>query len=78
MELFQATHNQTNEVRQGTFEDLRNLDKRLWTLEEIDDDETEPEMPVPLATINLKMPDAPFEIIQQPIWSHKELVGRYV
>jgi hypothetical protein len=76
MEIFQSTNNQTHEVKQGTFKKLCDLDKRTWTLEPLyDGPEFQPE---PLCCVHIKMPDAPFEVVTFPIWSHKELVGRYV
>ena len=77
METFQVTHSQTQEVRQGTFEELCDLDKRTWTLELMEDEDVEP-VPEPLCCVHIKMPDAPFEVVTFPIFSHSEFVGRYV
>lgn len=46
--MFRATNWQTKEVREGTFEELCDLDKRVWDLEEVHTESHNPNLNLPV------------------------------
>ena len=71
MERFAAVHKQTREIIRGTWQDVCDLDNRVWKKKV--DVEVEPE---PIAIIEIKQ-NSKVSILKE-IYSHHDLMGVYL
>ena len=76
--LYKAKHKQCGEWKTGTWEDLENLDNRIWDVTP----DVEPEDPKPLCVVEVVTEYEPCGVPEYPveraIFSHKDLVGLYL
>lgn len=78
MERFIATNKQTGNVVIGSWEDVCDLDKRIW---DVDRSSAYPKKQTPLAIIEVASRDTEDDILvycYREIYSHNELVGLYI
>jgi hypothetical protein len=77
--LFRAVNCHTHEVKEGTFEELCDLDKRAWTLTQKTVD-----VKAPRCQVTIAVPYLPFEnfdgyhYIARNIYTDADLVGLYL
>jgi hypothetical protein len=70
---YQAVNKQTGERREGSFDDLSNLEKRVWILTPCIWKE-----PEPLCVLKVVDNNDWTQTIKKEIYSHHDLVGLYV
>jgi hypothetical protein len=85
--MYIATHKQTGQKKAGTFEELQDLDKRIWDLQKfVNPINSEIMKNTPLCTVKIKVYERlphvqynskPVTIIED-IFSHKQFEGTYL